>query len=177
MGGCDGFSALEKLVPQFDGYDIFGLIPVKMDSEVSWNAGLFYIDGSLYANDYSGVTCGYQYWNKGKDLINNYAGQNKKDTTKKTTLIDEKLLVEFRVQFTSSDKEIDAASPKLKGLEKVSYYKVGAILKYTAGNYTKPAEAASYQTKVRELGYKDAFVVAFKNGQRIDYKEALKLVK
>lgn len=112
-----------------------------------------------------------------KDLINNYAGQNKKDTTKKNSVIDEKLVVEFRVQFTSSDKEIEASSPKLKGLEKVSYYKVGAILKYTAGNYSKPAEAASYQTKVRELGYKDAFVVAFKNGQRIDYKEALKLVK
>jgi hypothetical protein len=108
-----------------------------------------------------------------KDLIKNYAGQNKKDTTKKAPLV--KAGIEFKIQFASSDKEIEATSPKLKGLENVAYYKSGNILKYTAGNFTKPEEAAKYQTKVRELGYKDAFVVAFKNGERIDYKEALKL--
>lgn len=109
-----------------------------------------------------------------KDLINNYAGQNKKDTTKKTPSV--KGGVEFKVQFTSSDREIEASSSKLKGLENVGYYKAGAVLKYTAGVFTKPDDAVKYQTKVRELGYKDAFVVAFKNGERIDYKEALKLV-
>ena len=50
------------------------------------------------------------------------------------------------------------------------------MLKYTAGNYLKPDEAVKYQKKVRELGYKDAFVVAFKNGNRIDYNEAIKLI-
>ena len=110
-----------------------------------------------------------------KDLINNYAGQNKKDTTKKISSI--KGGIEFKVQFTSSDKEIETSSNKLKGLENVGYYKAGAVLKYTAGVFKKPDEAVKYQTKVRELGYKDAFVVAFKNGERIDYKEALKQVK
>lgn len=110
-----------------------------------------------------------------KDLINNYAGQAKKDTVKKSVIV--KGSIEFKVQFTSSDKEIEATSNKLKGLENVAYYKTGAILKYTAGIFTKPDEAVKYQTKVRELGYKDAFVVAFKNGERIDYKEALKQVK
>ncbi len=111
-----------------------------------------------------------------KDLINNYAGQ-KKDTVKKELVVVGSTLIEFRVQFASSDKEMDTAPLKSKGLDKISYYKAGAMLKYTAGNFAKPEDAASYQTKVRDLGYKDAFVVAFKNGQRIDYKEALKLVK
>lgn len=109
-----------------------------------------------------------------KDLIKNYAGQNKKDTLKKNVNV--KGGIEFKVQFTSSDKELDANSSKLKGLENVGYYKSGAILKYTAGVFIKPDDAVKYQTKVRELGYKDAFVVAFKNGERIDYKEALKLI-
>ncbi|HEY1039293.1 MAG TPA: hypothetical protein VGF30_07820, partial [Bacteroidia bacterium] len=104
-----------------------------------------------------------------KDLINSYAGNNGNP--------DKKNLVEFRIQFASSDKEIEAGSVKLKGLKDITYYKVGAILKYTAGNFRDPNEATAYQAKVRELGYKDAFVVAFKNGERIDYKEALKLVK
>lgn len=64
-----GFSGFEKLVPQLNGYQIFGMVPVKMDTNVSWNAGFFYIDGSLYANDYSGFTCSYQYWHKSTDCI------------------------------------------------------------------------------------------------------------
>jgi hypothetical protein len=64
-----GFSGLEKLVPQLTDYPIFNFIPVKMDTLVSWNGGLFYIDGSLYTNDYSGVTLSYQYWEKGMDDI------------------------------------------------------------------------------------------------------------
>lgn len=64
-----GFSGFEKLVPQLDGFPIFGIIPVKMDTNVDWNGGLCYIDGSLYANDFSGVTLSYQYWSKLKDSI------------------------------------------------------------------------------------------------------------
>jgi hypothetical protein len=64
-----GFMGFEKLVPQLDGFPIFGIIPVKMDTNVAWNGGLFYLDGSLYANDFSGVTFSYQYWNKSKDSI------------------------------------------------------------------------------------------------------------
>lgn len=64
-----GFSSMEKIVPQFNDYPVFGLNPVKMDTMVDWNGGLFYLDGSFYVNDYSGVTCSYQYWNKGQDNI------------------------------------------------------------------------------------------------------------
>jgi N-acetylmuramoyl-L-alanine amidase len=118
---------------------------------------------------------------KPKDILNSYSTQGKKDTIKKDTVKKEQLtetrdLIEFRVQFTSSDKELASDSPKLKGLEKVSYYKAGTIFKYTAGNFAKPDDAVKYQNKVREIGHKDAFVVAFKNGVRIDYKEAVKLV-
>ena len=63
------FAATEKLVPGLEGYPIFGIIPVKMDSSVSWNGGMVYVDGSLYANDFSGFTLGYQYWSKGQDNI------------------------------------------------------------------------------------------------------------
>jgi len=64
-----GFSGFEKLVPQLDGFPIYGIIPVKMDTNVDWNGGLCYIDGSLYANDFSGVTLSYQYWSKLRDSI------------------------------------------------------------------------------------------------------------
>lgn len=107
---------------------------------------------------------------KPKDLLSGY-------TNGKKDLIETNDKVEFRVQFASSDKELDESSLKQKGLENINYYKTGTIYKYTAGNFNRPDEAGKYQTKVRELGFKDAFVVAFKNGNRIDYKEAVKLAR
>lgn len=71
-----GFTAMEKLVPQFEDYPVFGLNPVKMDTEVGWNGGSIYVDGSWYANDYAGLTMSYQYWAKGNDSI---VMQSKKD--------------------------------------------------------------------------------------------------
>ncbi len=64
-----GFAGAEKLVPGLEDFPIFGIVPVKMDTRVSWNGGLVSLDGSLYANDFSGVTLGYQFWNKGRDTI------------------------------------------------------------------------------------------------------------
>ena len=49
-------------------------------------------------------------------------------------------------------------------------YKVGATLKYTSGNFKTLEEAILHQKKVRDLGFKDAFTVSFKNGERIDNK-------
>jgi N-acetylmuramoyl-L-alanine amidase len=84
----------------------------------------------------------------------------------------EELVVEYKVQFASSDKELDLTDPKFSAVEGGSYYKVGSFLKYTSGRFKTSAEAFKHQKKLAESGFKDCFVVAFKNGQRIDLKEA-----
>lgn len=82
----------------------------------------------------------------------------------------------FKVQFASTDKEMDAKT-KYSNVADVSLYKVGAIFKYTSGNYSTMEEATKQQAKLRELGYKDCFVAAFKNGIRMDINEAKKLTE
>lgn len=57
-----------------------------------------------------------------------------------------------------------------------SYYKVKSILKYTSGNFENIKDAINHQNMLRENGFKDRFVVALKNGERIDVNEAKKLV-
>ena len=54
---------------------------------------------------------------------------------------------------------------------------MGAIYKYTSGNFKKLEDAVQHQTKLKNNGFKDAFVVAFKNNTRIDIKEALKIIE
>lgn len=82
----------------------------------------------------------------------------------------------FKVQFASTDKEVDAKT-KYANVQDVSFYKAGVVYKYTSGSYLSISEAAKQQTKLRELGYKDCFVVAFKNGVRMDINEAKKLTE
>ncbi|MDF2436561.1 MAG: WD40-like beta Propeller containing protein [Bacteroidota bacterium] len=47
--------------------------------------------------------------------------------------------------------------------------------RYTAGLFTKFSTADQVKNEIRQLGYKDAFVVVFLNGKRISVAEALKL--
>ena len=79
----------------------------------------------------------------------------------------------YKVQFAGMDKEIDAKT-KFPTVTDVSFYKVGNVFKYTSGNYTALEDATKQQSKLRELGFKDCFVVAFKNGVRISMSEIKK---
>ena len=81
----------------------------------------------------------------------------------------------FKVQFASHDKEVDSKL-KYANVIDVWFYKMGAVYKYTSGNFKSFDEATKQQTKLKDLGYKDCFVVAFKNDVRLDINEAKKLV-
>jgi N-acetylmuramoyl-L-alanine amidase len=82
----------------------------------------------------------------------------------------------FKVQFAATEKEVDA-NVKFPKVTDVWFYKVGTVCKYTSGNYSSMDEATKHQTKLKELGYKDCFVAAFKDGVRMDINEAKKLTQ
>jgi N-acetylmuramoyl-L-alanine amidase len=80
------------------------------------------------------------------------------------------------VQFAATDKEVDA-KVKFPNVIDVWFYKVGAVIKYTSGNFSSFDNATKHQAKLKELGYKDCFVAAFKDGVRMDINEAKKLTE
>lgn len=82
----------------------------------------------------------------------------------------------FKVQFAGSTVPIDTKLPKYSELSDIAFYILNNVYKYTCGKFRAPNEAAAYQTKVRAMGFTDCFVVAIKNGQRIDMNEAKKLL-
>lgn len=84
-------------------------------------------------------------------------------TSKKTV---DKDKTEYRVQFLVSDKVLPKNSSQFKGLSPVSYYKEGKTYKYTYGSTTDINESIRLQKQVRKK-FKDAFVLKFKNGERI----------
>ena len=75
--------------------------------------------------------------------------------------------VVFKVQITTSSKEIELKSTNFKGLDGVEMYSDGGMYKYTYGKSNNFDEAVATQDFARQNGYPSAFVVAFKNGERI----------
>lgn len=83
----------------------------------------------------------------------------------------------FRVQFATSSAKKPVNSPEFKNLQEVRYYTQGGVYKYTCGNLNSLEDAVKLQQTVQQQGFKDAFVVAFRNEQRITPAEAVLLLK
>lgn len=85
--------------------------------------------------------------------------------------------VSFKVQIATTSKHIDPKPKNFNGLEGVEEFKSAGLYRYSVGNEPTLAGARNVQKRCRDAGYDGAFIVAFKNGQRMDLQEALKLAQ
>ena len=83
----------------------------------------------------------------------------------------------FKIQIIASSTRLATNSPQLKGLKNVWEYKDSGLYKYTVGNQKDLKSASALQSKFRRKGFVGAFVVAFRNGQRIPMKKAIDIYK
>ncbi len=81
----------------------------------------------------------------------------------------------YKVQIVSSDKLLKESNPVFKGVSGISSYKQKGIMKYVVGECSTLAEALEIQKKMVKKGFKDSFVVIFRNGERITEAEAKEL--
>jgi N-acetylmuramoyl-L-alanine amidase len=80
--------------------------------------------------------------------------------------------VYYRVQFASYKKEKTLDFRKFRGLEDIRVYFHENMYKYTAGNELTLQDAQNLKNQLTEKGYKDVFIVAFVNEERITLEEA-----
>ena len=82
----------------------------------------------------------------------------------------------FKVQFMTGTKPLKDGASRLKGLTGTDYYYDGKTVKFTVGAYRTFAEA---NNKKKEIAAKfpDAFVIAMRNGKRMDLNEARRFTK
>ncbi|MGB1032483.1 MAG: N-acetylmuramoyl-L-alanine amidase family protein, partial [Flavobacteriales bacterium] len=81
--------------------------------------------------------------------------------------------VKFQVQILTSSKKIERSSADFKGLKKVDEYISNGLFKYSAGCTTDYKKAQEMQHVLRSNGFPGAFIIAFKDGERIQLHEAL----
>jgi N-acetylmuramoyl-L-alanine amidase len=138
-----------------------------------------------FKNDNKTKETGHKTLEEKKDEIKETKGKEetkKKDGTKTVTLSgveaskEKKNQIVFKVQFASSEVELNLKQDKFKKIVDGNYYKVKSVLKYTSGNFENIKDAINHQNMLRENGFKDCFVIALKNGERMDVNEAKKLM-
>jgi len=108
------------------------------------------------------------------DKNNTIKQYDKTDTLNLTNL--NKREISFRVQFATSASEKSTSAPEFSNLDKVKKYFHVNLYKYTVGDEPNLTEANKLLIKMQEKGFKDAFVVAFLNGERISPTQAVKLI-
>lgn len=108
------------------------------------------------------------------------AGQNGKPasrpTEKAAAAQTESSSLVFKVQVLTSVRPLAKNDKRLKGLKNVDYYKEGGLYKYTYGassDYNKVLRTKRSIT----AKFKDAFIVAFKNGKKVNINTAIKEFK
>jgi N-acetylmuramoyl-L-alanine amidase len=82
----------------------------------------------------------------------------------------------FKVQFLTSPQLLPKHHTKMKGLKEVEYYRDNGIYKYTCGASPDYNQVSNTKKQISVL-FKDAFIVAFRNGKRIDIHQAIQEFK
>lgn len=82
--------------------------------------------------------------------------------------------ITFKVQLAAGSQPIETKPYNFKGLEGVSRQKEGKLYKYYLGSSSDYLAIQEKQRKAKEVGYKNCYIVAFKNNRKISVNEALK---
>ncbi len=82
--------------------------------------------------------------------------------------------ITFKVQLEAGKKKIETKAYNFKGLKNVSRVKEKNIYKYYYGNTSDYNKIQLLKKYAKEKGYPSAFVVAFKDGKKLNLSEVLK---
>ena len=82
----------------------------------------------------------------------------------------------FKVQILTSSVKLKSGSRQLKGQENADFYKDGNLYKYTVGASTNYNEIYRLRKQLLDR-FPEAFIIAFKYGQRMDVQQAIREYK
>lgn len=82
----------------------------------------------------------------------------------------------FKIQILTSDRPLKNGDARFKGLKNIENYKEGNIYKYTYAASTNYNEVLRKKKEITSK-FKDCFIIAFRNGVKMDVNEAIRLYK
>ena len=82
--------------------------------------------------------------------------------------------VQFKVQIAAGSRKLETHSYNFNGLENVERAKDKNIYRYYIGETSSYTKIKEFQKSAKSKGYSTAFIVAFKNGNKISIDDVLK---
>ena len=82
----------------------------------------------------------------------------------------------FKVQILASSSRLKGTAPQLKGRTDADYYQEGGMYKYTVGASTNYNEIYRLRKELLDK-FPQAFIIAFKDGQKMDVRQAIQEFK
>lgn len=83
----------------------------------------------------------------------------------------------YRIQLSTNSQPVEIKPENFKGLTEVDEYISNGLYKYTTGMSSNYEIAKVLQAEIKDLGYEDAFIIAFNGNKRLDLREALGMEK
>ena len=83
----------------------------------------------------------------------------------------------FKIQILTSDRKLPSKSRQFKGLSPVDSYEENGIIKYTYGADTNYNKILRLKRNKVDSKFKDAFIIAFKDGQKVNINQAIREFK
>lgn len=80
----------------------------------------------------------------------------------------------FKVQLSASSKRLELLPKNFKGLKNISVAYENRVYKYMYGETADYDEAKKQLSEAKEKGYNSAFLIAFKNGNKINIQDVIK---
>ncbi|WP_367769283.1 N-acetylmuramoyl-L-alanine amidase [Flavobacterium sp. WC2421] len=80
----------------------------------------------------------------------------------------------FKVQISASSRKLDLEPRNFRGLKNISLDYENRVYKYMYGETSDYNESKSLLEEAKAKGYESAFLIAFKNGEKISIQEAIK---
>ena len=113
---------------------------------------------------------------KEKPLPKRQQGGDKCEQSEPVAVADDANNLIFKIQIIASDRLIRANSSLFKGLDNVESYQENNFIKYTYGSSADYYEINVLRKQIQDK-FPDAFIVAFKNGTKIDVNQGIREFK
>ena len=80
----------------------------------------------------------------------------------------------YKVQIAASSKKLKTVPQNFKGLKPISVETSGKLFKYFYGMETQYEDAKKRLDEAKKKGYSSAYIVAYKDGIKINLADAIK---
>lgn len=85
--------------------------------------------------------------------------------------------IEFKIQLAATYNSLNTKQQPWASVKQLEIKKEGQLYKYLAGGFKDYNACKAKKAALEKLGFKDSFIVAYKNGERIQIKTAQKLLR